>query len=305
MIEKKEKGMVVVNLLLVILIVLCVAIIGLVLIGDNAWNIIDPKNVASVDDNIINRKPSVPSVINTTTNDTRVDLNLGNQVTNGEDLTEYNEASKYYYNQLNGTSKSMYNTIIQNIDKLKRGTESITFELTANGANREFQSAWDALLLDRPDIFWIDTSKIILVTRTTTFIGSVRYKYTLQPQEGSTYYMSSFNSEKDVNNAINEISDVVSQIVQKCNSGDTYQKVKNAHDAIVSRMEYDQTNSVNNSNIYGAFVEKKAVCEGYAESFKIIMDKLNIPCVIVYGQGVDGSGNTEAPTYFLFNFYLL
>ena len=37
MIEKKEKGMVVVNLLLVILIVLCVAIIGLVLIGDNAW----------------------------------------------------------------------------------------------------------------------------------------------------------------------------------------------------------------------------------------------------------------------------
>lgn len=294
MIEKKEKGMVVVNLLLVILIVLCVAIIGLVLIGDNAWNIIDPENVAGVDDNIINRKPSVPSVINTTTNDTRVDLNLGNQVTNGEDLTEYNEASKYYYNQLNGTPKSMYNTIIQNIDKLKRGTESITFELTANGANREFQSAWDALLLDRPDIFWIDTSKIILVTRTTTFIGSVRYKYTLQPQEGSTYYMSSFNSEKDVNNAINEISDVVSQIVQKCNSGDTYQKVKNAHDAIVSRMEYDQTNSVNNSNIYGAFVEKKAVCEGYAESFKIIMDKLNIPCVIVYGQGVDGSGNTEA-----------
>ena len=45
MIEKKEKGMVVVNLLLVILIVLCVAIIGLVLIGDNAWNIIDPENV--------------------------------------------------------------------------------------------------------------------------------------------------------------------------------------------------------------------------------------------------------------------
>ena len=294
MIEKKEKGMVVVNLLLVILIVLCVAIIGLVLIGDNAWNIIDPENVAGVDDNIINRKPSVPSVINTTTNDTRVDLNLGNQVTNGEDITEYNEASKYYYNQLNGTAKSMYNTIIQNIDKLKRGTESITFDLTANGANREFQSAWDALLLDRPDIFWIDTSKITLVTRTTTFIGSVRYKYTLQPQEGSTYYMSSFNSEKDVNNAINEISDVVSQIVQKCNSGNTYQKVKNAHDAIVSRMEYDQTNSVNNSNIYGAFVEKKAICEGYAESFKIIMDKLNIPCVIVYGQGVDGSGNKEA-----------
>ena len=34
----------------------------------------------------------------------------------------------------------------------------------------------------------------------------------------------------------------------------------------------------------GALVEPGVVCEGYAKAFKIICDKINIPCVVVFGN---------------------
>ena len=49
----------------------------------------------------------------------------------------------------------------------------------------------------------------------------------------------------------------------------------------------------NNSNIYGALVEKNVVCEGYAKAFKYILDELEIPCVIICGEAVDEDGNSQ------------
>lgn len=77
-------------------------------------------------------------------------------------------------------------------------------------------------------------------------------------------------------------------------AGSTYDKVKFVHDYLVDLITYDQTGKENNSNLYGALIEGACVCEGYAEAFKAILDKLDIPCVIVYGSGIDALGNTES-----------
>ena len=36
-----------------------------------------------------------------------------------------------------------------------------------------------------------------------------------------------------------------------------------------------------------------AVCEGYARSFKYLMDALEIPCVVVIGEATNSNGETE------------
>ena len=46
-------------------------------------------------------------------------------------------------------------------------------------------------------------------------------------------------------------------------------------------------------DIYGALVKKESVCEGYAKSFKYLMDSVEIPCVIVAGEGTNSEGSTE------------
>ena len=40
-------------------------------------------------------------------------------------------------------------------------------------------------------------------------------------------------------------------------------------------------------------VNKECVCEGYARSFKYLMDELEIPCVLVIGKGTNSEGRTE------------
>jgi len=75
---------------------------------------------------------------------------------------------------------------------------------------------------------------------------------------------------------------------------DTYENIKLAHDYLIESIEYDQTTSQENIyDLYGALINKKSVCEGYAKAFKYLMDSLNIPCTIVVGMATNSEGNTE------------
>ena len=66
------------------------------------------------------------------------------------------------------------------------------------------------------------------------------------------------------------------------------------HDYLVDNIEYDTTISRNNIyDVYGALVNRIAVCEGYARSFKYILDEMGIPCVLVIGTGTNSQGETE------------
>lgn len=284
---KNNKGFSLINAILIIIIVICIVFISLIIFQGNEENDIDIAGGSNSE-----------VVINTVkkNNSTKIEniereelVNLVDDNTNNTT----NEASKYYYHQLNNTGKTIYDTIIRNVDALKDGYLPIEFDIKSAGVGDEFQSAWDALILDNPNLFWVDTNKIVLTTKTTTFLSSVNYSYVLEPKEGDNYFLSSFTSRENVENSINQVNNKVNEIVNKC-TGTTYDKVKKAHDLLVDMLTYDQSGRINNSNIYGALVESTCICEGYAESFKIILDKLNIPCVLIYGDAVDANGNTEA-----------
>ena len=195
----------------------------------------------------------------------------------------------------------MYTTILENIDLLKSGTESIKLpstggdsikEIGGSGEDNYFQSAWAALTLDNLELFFVDTSKLSLSTRTSTFLSYKSYGFTLTPQSGSTYYNSSFSNKEEIDDAISQVQYIANEIVSNA-TGSRYNKILYVHDWLVDNLEYDN-NKNNKDNIYGTFVEKKVVCEGYAEGLKYLLDKLNIPCVLVYGVGYDEQGNEEA-----------
>ena len=213
-----------------------------------------------------------------------------------------NEATGYYYNQIPQPAKIMYNTILGNIDELKVGNGTIEFpdsvgdsvkEINGDIDDNYFQTAWDALSLENLDLFYIDTQNLSLSTKTTSVLGYETYSFTLEPRGGRTYYTSTFSNKEQVDSAIQEINSITDQILSNA-TGSTYDKVKYVHDWIVDNIEYDNDGIDNNDNIYGTFINRKVVCEGYAEGFKFLLDKLNIPCVLVYGDGYDSSGNIEA-----------
>ena len=63
------------------------------------------------------------------------------------------------------------------------------------------------------------------------------------------------------------------------------------HDWIIDHADYDQAHSSpHRSHPYGLLVEGQAICMGYANTFQLFMDLLDIPCVTVIGAS---SGSRE------------
>lgn len=100
------------------------------------------------------------------------------------------------------------------------------------------------------------------------------------------------NVEK-VHAILNEIKETRDSIVKSL-SGIDYNKIMHAHDWIINNLDYEQNITNNNVyNLYGALIEKSAVCEGYAETLKYILDEVDIPCVLVSGTATNSEGKTE------------
>ena len=211
--------------------------------------------------------------------------------------------NKYYYNQLDNTAKLIYDTIESNLSNMTSGNYEIKLsspiadvlyeDYGENKLDTSFQSAWDALMLDRVDTFFIDVTKINLKMRKTTYGKKVTYALSIAPADSNGYLANGLESKEKVDNILNEIKETRDNIVKRLNGID-YNKIMHAHDWIINNLQYEQNINNNNVyNLYGALIEKSAVCEGYAEALKYILDEVNIPCVLVSGTATNSEGKTE------------
>lgn len=211
--------------------------------------------------------------------------------------------NKYYYNQLDNTAKLIYDTIESNLSNMTFGNYEIKLsspiadvlyeDYGENKLDTSFQSAWDALMLDRVDTFFIDVTKINLKMRKTTYGKKVTYALSIAPADSNGYLANGLESKEKVDNILNEIKETRDNIVKRLNGID-YNKIMHAHDWIINNLQYEQNITNNNVyNLYGALIEKSAVCEGYAEALKYILDEVNIPCVLVSGTATNSEGKTE------------
>ena len=246
-------------------------------------------------------------------------IGLGEETTSIdiEQVTSYNEKNnnlynieiptsgkEFYYNQLDDTGKGIYTVLKANKDNLKTGTyeitlpDSITNVLYQNDGeeimSNAFQAAWDAFIYDYTDTYYLDTSKITLLTTTTTFGSKKTFKVTLGKGDNKNYFIDGFASLSDVNNGIDVIENARMQIINQVQGLSDYEKIKYVHDWLIDNIEYDVNfENTNSHNIYGTFIDREVVCEGYAKGFKYIMDGLDIPCILVKGIGENSSGDTE------------
>ena len=215
--------------------------------------------------------------------------------------------NKYYYNQLDNTAKLIYDTIESNLSNMTSGNYEIKLssqiadvlyeDYGENKLDTSFQSAWDALMLDRVDTFFIDVTKINLKMRKTTYGKKVTYALSIAPADSNGYLANGLESKEKVDNILNEIKETRDNIVKSLNGID-YNKIMHAHDWIINNLQYEQNITNNNVyNLYGALIEKSAVCEGYAETLKYILDEAGVQCVLVSGTATNSEGKTERPEW--------
>ena len=216
-----------------------------------------------------------------------------------------NAINNYFYNQLDEYGKIIYNAIKDNKENMKTGTYKIEFGTQFNDLlhesngeqvlNTAFQSAWNAYTYDYMDIFYIDVEKLTLTTTTTSIAGFSTYTVDLSNGENASYLKDNFNSQIIINSTLSSLEAMKNEVGRQLENYSTIDKVRQVHNWLIENVEYDIDLSNDEPyTIVGALTDGEAVCEGYARSFKYIMDGLNIPCVLVSGIGMNSDGEIES-----------
>ncbi len=261
---------------------------------DFKTNLNDDTSVGTIENEV-----KAPGVIENSLNDIEGTNNGRN---NNVDYSNIN-VDKYFYNQLEEYSKIIYRAFESNKENMKSGTYKIelgnTFSnvLSQNGGQDilgdYYQSAIEAYTYDNPDIFYLSPNKMYLNIETITSGRNVTYNVYINNGNQTNYLSDEFSTREQVDNAITQLERIKNSIIQN-KTGNTYDDIKMVHDYLVDNVTYDSSISKQHIyNIYGALINKEAVCEGYARAFKYLLDNMDIPCVLVVGKATNTQGKSE------------
>lgn len=228
-----------------------------------------------------------------------------NNIENSENDVNYDNivVNKYFYNQLESYSKTIYRAFESNKENMKEGTYKINLGTSfsnilskQNGQEelgKYYQSAIEAYTYDNPDVFYLSPNKMYLNIETTTKGQNKTYNVYINNGEEANYLNEEFSNKQDINLALEKIEAIRKQIIHN-KTGNDYEDIKMVHDYLVENIEYDTSLQEKNIyNIYGALINGKCVCEGYARAFKYLLDGLGIESTMVIGKGINSSGQSE------------
>lgn len=228
-----------------------------------------------------------------------------NNIENSENDVNYDNivVNKYFYNQLESYSKTIYKAFESNKENMKEGTYKINLGTSfsnilskQNGQEelgKYYQSAIEAYTYDNQDVFYLSPNKMYLNIETTTKGQNKTYNVYINNGEEANYLNEEFSNKQDINLALEKIEAIRKQIIHN-KTGNDYEDIKMVHDYLVENIEYDTSLQEKNIyNIYGALINGKCVCEGYARAFKYLLDGLGIESTMVIGKGINSSGQSE------------
>ena len=132
---------------------------------------------------------------------------------------------------------------------------------------------------DNPELFWIS--------------GSIGY---YSDQEETIVQMYSRYAPDEIDTRLNSLHKAASEFFASVPDGlSEYERELLTHDYLIECTEYDKDvdtedtskNSPDIYTVYGALVNKVAVCEGYSRAFQLLLNGLGVDCVGVSGTAED------------------
>ena len=216
------------------------------------------------------------------------------------------DSAYLFYDQLDETEKYVYSMFLSSgVSE----TIDLDCEFTGEGATvndavtdvkakitKSFAEALTAATEDNPYFYWVNGySYSFSYYRSTTATG---YSVTTAGITLTiTIDTNSYTDFADVETKLLQLAEAVQ--AAPVNGITRYEKVKSIHDYIYNINEYPEVQGYfsNGSPWYGpmahqptgVFLKGLAVCEGYAEAFKLLCDREGIPCITVLGTGNGGA----------------
>jgi hypothetical protein len=181
-----------------------------------------------------------------------------------------------YALSLEPNSKVLLYAYDQLVEGIGESKESISVYDGKNPITpEELEIAYDAYTRDHTEHFWLGKSYSYFYNSVTVL--SMKPAYLLSGNELQT---AKAEYEKAVETFLVGIDDSMTD----------FQKELLIHDRLANEVQY--IGSTNAHNSYGALVEGKSVCEGYAEAFQYLLQRVGIQSFIAIGDGYNQSKGT-------------
>lgn len=182
---------------------------------------------------------------------------------------ESNSEISSYKNQ-----QILYNTILKSMKNVE-GTAQFDPDLFNY---KDIGSIVNQVVDENPDIFYYNGITVVSD-------GTIQFKY-------SDNRESILKKKNKIESVVNEI--IKSKIKKNMSELD---KVKAIHDYLVLTVQYDYQHYLNNTipqdsyGVYGALVNKNAVCDGYSKSMQLLLKKAGVQSIYVTGLA-DGENHS-------------
>ena len=208
------------------------------------------------------------------------------------DTIKYQDVYSNYvlYRQLSATEKTYYGMIYTAVrDHLSIETTIQDAEgQTINGIRISLSNArlsaeetsrlFESFYLDNPEFFYIDRTYSLSGQQINNqnVYDTLILQYTMNAEQR-------ISATQQLNNAVQKI------LNQRPSADDDYLTELYLHDALLENCVYDQAATESSAqhpnaySAYGALVESKAVCEGYAKAMQMLLNAVSLPATVVRG----------------------
>ena len=164
-------------------------------------------------------------------------------------------------------------------DELHKGMFGYQERIEVLGATgEELQDAYEALRYGTPEALWLD--------------GFSRRRSAISVRNWDVFpvYRISKDETARLLKEMTGRSEPLLAALRTLSSDE--QRVQAAHNALILNCDYSDTDDPVEATAAGALVNGKALCLGISLAFKYLMDRLDIPCIVVHGNA-NGSGKLD------------
>lgn len=173
----------------------------------------------------------------------------------------------YCYNFLDEKSVYLYDALLTAINQKKT---SVNFSSVMNLSSEDYCAVYELIYNDENAMFFLDTKMQYAVNSTTKNVASANIFYKYSDSKIETM-------QKEIDS---EVDRIISEITPEMTE---YDIVKMFYDYLAMNVIYDE-NAENCRDIYGVFVDKKAICGGYAKALAYLCSKTGIECITITGD---------------------
>ena len=185
--------------------------------------------------------------------------------------------NRYAYSLLNNDEKTVYDTVLEAINAFSTEISNLNASVT----DTQVQIIVDYIQRDHPEIFWFQHGATYYFDTATHIVNRIELKYCMTQDEAQKRQEKIDAATKSF---LTSVTDTMSD----------YEATLHIYENIIKLVDYDTiglerqkrttvTAEVPDDlrSIYGVFVNKKAVCAGYAKAMQYLLNLCGIECTYV------------------------